>query len=87
MEPARGHSLQALDRTDGLTAPAQVEEAISRIEGLNPQLNAVITPLFEKARVLAASPDLPEGPFKGVPFLLKDLGLHLEFPHILLKEI
>jgi amidase len=49
-----------------------VEAAIERIEKLNPQLNAVITPLFEKARAQAAA-GLPDGPFRGVPFLLKDL--------------
>jgi amidase len=48
-----------------------VEAAIARIEKLNPQLNAVVTPLFEKAR--AQTSDLPRGPFRGVPFLLKDL--------------
>jgi amidase len=49
-----------------------VEAAIARIEKVNPALNAVVTPLFEKARVQAASA-LPNGPFRGVPFLLKDL--------------
>jgi amidase len=49
-----------------------VDEAIARIEATNGQLNAVITPLFEKARSAAASA-LPDGPFRGVPFLLKDL--------------
>jgi amidase len=49
-----------------------VEGAIARIEKLNPALNAVVTPLFEKARAQAAS-NLPNGPFRGVPFLLKDL--------------
>jgi amidase len=49
-----------------------VEAAIARIEKVNPALNAVVTPLFEKARAQAAS-DLPNGPFRGVPFLLKDL--------------
>jgi len=52
-----------------------VDAAIHRIEKLNPDLNAVIIPLFEKARAQATSPDLPDGPFKGVPFLLKDLML------------
>jgi amidase len=50
-----------------------VDAAIARIEKLNPKLNAVIIPLFEKARALADSRELPEGPFRGVPFLLKDL--------------
>ncbi|MGK5093918.1 amidase [Deltaproteobacteria bacterium TL4] len=49
-----------------------VEEAISRIESVNPKLNAVITPMYEEAKRIAESP-LPEGPFTGVPFLLKDL--------------
>jgi amidase len=49
-----------------------VEAAIHRIERLNPTLNAVITPLFEKAREAALSDKLPDGPFRGVPLLLKD---------------
>ena len=49
-----------------------VEEAINRIEKLNPQLNAVVHKMYEEARQTAESP-LPDGPFKGVPFLLKDL--------------
>ncbi len=51
-----------------------VDAAIERIERLNPKLNAVIHDSFEKARQQAASPGLPQGPFHGVPFLLKDLG-------------
>lgn len=50
-----------------------VEAAIARIEKLNPQLDAVIRTRFDKAREEAAG-DIPDGPFKGVPFLLKDLG-------------
>src|SRR5512145_2746946 len=53
-----------------------VDAAIARIERTNPRLNAVIIPLFEKARARAAAPDLPDGPFRGVPFLLKDLTCH-----------
>src|SRR5580704_1100654 len=58
-------------------SPAElVAEAITRIEKLNPQLNAVIHELFDRARGEAAG-SLPAGPFRGVPFLLKDLGAEL----------
>jgi amidase len=50
-----------------------VEAAISHIELLNPQLDAVIRTRFELARKEAAG-DLPDGPFRGVPILLKDIG-------------
>jgi amidase len=50
-----------------------VDVAIERIERLNPTLNAVITPMYEQARS-ATTRELPEGPFTGVPFLLKDIG-------------
>jgi len=50
-----------------------VDAAIERIERLNPTLNAVVTPMYEQARALALG-KIPEGPFTGVPFLLKDLG-------------
>src|SRR5947199_1191413 len=53
-----------------------VDGAIGRIERVNPQLNAVIIQRFEKARAEAAAPELPDGPFRGVPFLLKDLVCH-----------
>jgi amidase len=51
-----------------------VDAAIARIEKTNPALNAVIRPLFDEAREFATSRELPTGPFRGVPFLLKDLG-------------
>ena len=50
-----------------------LDGAIERIERLNPQLNAVVLPMFEQARAAIAA-GLPEGPFTGVPFMLKDLG-------------
>lgn len=53
-----------------------VDNAIRRIEQLNPKLNAVITPLFDQARKTAAG-HIPAGPFQGVPFLLKDIGAGL----------
>jgi amidase len=54
-------------------SPAEIcEEAITRIERVNPALNAVITPMFDLARETVQN-NLPDGPFAGVPFLLKDL--------------
>jgi amidase len=59
---------------DGEVHPRElVAAAIERIETLNPALNAVVTTTFEKALAAAASPDLPDGPFRGVPFTIKDL--------------
>ena len=58
----------------GAASPLElVDAAIARIESLDPQLNAVIHRRFEAARAEATGP-LPDGPFRGVPFLLKDLG-------------
>lgn len=50
-----------------------VEEAIERIERVNPQLNAVILKTYELARTLAEGPR-STGPFAGVPYLLKELA-------------
>lgn len=50
-----------------------LEAAIERIERVNPALNAVVTTMYDEARAAAAW-RLPEGPFTGVPFLLKDLS-------------
>ena len=62
-----------LVRRGEVTPLELVDAAIARVEKVNPQLNAVITPLFEKARAQAADGPIPAGPFRGVPFLLKDL--------------
>lgn len=48
-----------------------MEADIARIEARNGALNAVVTPLFDEARQCAADP-LLDGPFRGVPLLLKD---------------
>ena len=58
----------------GEASPAElVDAAITRIEALNPRLDAVIRARFDHARAQAAG-TLPDGPFRGVPILLKDLG-------------
>jgi amidase len=67
-------SAQAELIRDGDVSSAElVELSIAQIEKLNPQVNAVIHEHFERARVQARGP-LPDGPFRGVPILLKDLG-------------
>jgi amidase len=65
-----------LVRKNEVSAAELVAEAITRIEKLNPQLNAVIHELFDRATAEAKG-TLPDGPFRGVPFLLKDLGAEL----------
>ncbi|MGH7557504.1 MAG: amidase [Gemmatimonadota bacterium] len=62
-----------LVRQDKATPLELVEAAIERIERTNPAINAVVTPMFDRARE-AARGDLPDGPFTGVPCLLKDLS-------------
>jgi amidase len=62
----------ALVRSRQLSPVELVEAAVRRAESANPALNAIVTPLYEQA-VSAARGALPEGPFTGVPFLVKDL--------------
>ena len=63
-----------LVRTGQVSPLELVDDAIARIERQNPEINAVISNRFERARAEAAG-DLPDGPFRGVPFLMKDLGI------------
>ena len=61
---------------DGEVSPRElVARAAERIAAINPELNAVITDLSEKALATAAR-TLPDGPFRGVPMLVKDLACH-----------
>ena len=62
-----------LVRQGEVTPSELVEAAIARIEAVNPKLDAVIRTRFDAARRDAAG-DLPDGPFRGVPTLFKDLG-------------
>jgi amidase len=61
-----------LVRTGEASPVELVDAAIMRIDKLNPELNAVIHPLFEQARSAAAGA-LADGPFRGVPAVVKDL--------------
>lgn len=69
-----GLGLAELVRKKAVTPGEIVEAAIERIEHHNPTLNAVVYQAFDEARRAATEP-LPDGPFKGVPFLIKDLGV------------
>jgi amidase len=62
-----------LVRTGAVHPVELLDAAIARIEALNGGVNAVTVQLFERARVQAQK-RLPEGPFKGVPHLIKDLS-------------
>ncbi len=68
-----GLGLAGLVRKGEVSSAELVEEAIARIERHDPTLNAVVHKAYDQARQTAAS-DLPDGPFRGVPFLIKDLG-------------
>jgi amidase len=72
-----GVGLADLVRTKKISPAELVEEAISRIEAQNPKINAVIHKTYDQARK-AAEGDPPDGPFKGVPFLLKDMHATME---------
>ena len=64
--------LAQLVRRGEVTPRDLVTAAIERIEAHNPALNAVVHRMYDGALKLADG-DLPDGPFRGVPFLLKDL--------------
>lgn len=67
-----GLGLAALVRERKISARELADEALARIERVNPRINAVVRVLADGART-AASGTLPTGPFTGVPFLVKDL--------------
>lgn len=70
-----GLGMAALVRTGQVSALELAAAAIARAEKVNPQINAIVYPLYEAARARAAAGP-PAGPFGGVPFLLKDFGAH-----------
>jgi amidase len=57
----------------GQVSPSELlDEALARTAALNPKINAVIHLMEPRARAAIAA-GLPDGPFRGVPFLIKDL--------------
>ena len=69
-----GLGLAELVAKKAVTPSELVEAAIERIERHNPTLNAVVYKGYDDARARAKG-DLADGPFRGVPFLIKDLGM------------
>jgi amidase len=69
-----GVGLAALVARKEISPAELVEAAIARIERHNGVLNAVVYKAYDEARA-ASQGDLPAGPFRGVPFLIKDLGM------------
>ena len=70
-----GLGLAGLVRRGDVSPAELLDLAISRVEARNPELNAVVTRLYDQARAAIAA-GLADGPFTGVPYLLKDLGAH-----------
>src|SRR6202034_1761488 len=64
--------LGQLIRSGDISAAEAVQAAIDRSAAVNSKINAVIHPRFAEG-LSASRGSLPDGPFRGVPFLLKDL--------------
>ena len=65
----------------GDVSPSELlDAALLAVESLNPKVNAVVN-LAEGPARAAIAKGLPPGPFRGVPFLLKDLGCEaIDYP-------
>ncbi len=68
--------LASLVRSGAASPIELVDDAIERVQRLDPSINAVIHERFEAARAEAGG-TIPDGPFRGVPFLVKDLGCEI----------
>ena len=68
--------LAALVRARKVSPSELLEGAIARAEALNPRFNFMAQRHYERARKAVAA-GLPEGPFRGVPWLLKDLNTYI----------
>ncbi len=68
---------QAALVADGSVTPRElIDAAIERIEALDGPLNSVTVTWWEHARQLAQDDEIGTGPFRGVPYLIKDLAAH-----------
>lgn len=67
-------ALAELVRTKQVKPIELLDSAIERAEKVNPEINAIVTPMYDIAKKAAEAPIDESAPFCGVPFLLKDLG-------------
>ena len=63
-----------LVRRREVTPAELVDAAIERLRRLDPKIHAVVLPDLEGARTRARGTELPGGPLRGVPMLMKDIG-------------
>jgi amidase/6-aminohexanoate-cyclic-dimer hydrolase len=69
-----GLGLAQLVRDKQVSAAELLDAAIERVESRNATVNAVCARLYDEGRRAIAA-GLPEGPFTGVPFMLKDISV------------
>jgi amidase len=69
-----GMGLAELIREKQVSARELLDEAIARTAKVDPQINAVVVKHYDYAERQIDN-GLPDGPFTGVPFLLKDLDI------------
>jgi len=67
-------AIAALIRKRQISAAEAVGAAVERAKAVNPQLNFIVTPDFERAMARAAAPNIDPAPFAGQPILVKDLA-------------
>ncbi|NQV21764.1 MAG: amidase [Rhodospirillales bacterium] len=70
-----GLGIAELVKTGEISAAEAASTALEAIDAVNPQLNAVIEDYPDRVMALETQ-DPPDGPLKGVPFLVKDLVVH-----------
>lgn len=72
-----GLGLAELVRNGEVTPKELLEDAYAAIDAINPELNGVVSRIPDLANAEIAA-GLPNGPFKGVPFLVKELGIQMK---------
>lgn len=69
--------LAGLIRQKEVTPAELLEIAIDRADSVNPKINAIIYKMYDEARASAVG-KREDAPFAGVPFVLKDLAVHVK---------